>query len=135
MSETQSTPLEKELVNTLLHDRKITRRWKNIRFFIFIFVLILYALLIFAPRPSPFNNDREGKSYVSLIRLNGEIMPNKNFSARKIIPRLIRAFRDKKSKGVVLLINSPGGSPVQASIIHDKILQLKKQLTHFLMLP
>ena len=44
-----------------------------------------------------------------------------------MIPLLNEAFRDKNAKGVVLLINSPGGSAVQASIIHDKIEALKKQ--------
>jgi protease-4 len=43
------------------------------------------------------------------------------------VPSLNRAFADKAAKGVILLINSPGGSPVQASIIHDKIEQLKKK--------
>jgi len=54
-------------------------------------------------------------------------MPGAIFSARYVIPELNYAFRDKESKGIVLLINSPGGSPVQASIIHDKIMQLKKK--------
>jgi len=49
------------------------------------------------------------------------------FSARKLIPQLNRAFADRKAKGVLLVINSPGGSPVQASIIHDKIIQLKRK--------
>ena len=44
-----------------------------------------------------------------------------------MIPELSQAFRDKESKGVVLLVNSPGGSPVQASLIHDKIVQLKEK--------
>ncbi len=54
-------------------------------------------------------------------------MPDSDFSAEKILPQLNDAFADSTSKGVVLLINSPGGSPVQASIIHDKILSLKQQ--------
>ncbi len=53
-------------------------------------------------------------------------MSNTSFSAYQILPNLVNAFSDKNSKGVILLINSPGGSPVQASIIHDKILELKK---------
>jgi Periplasmic serine proteases (ClpP class) len=72
----------------------------------------------------PKNGD-DHKSYVALVRLNGIIMPNSDFSAKAVIPELTRAFKDKDAKGVVLLINSPGGSPVQASMIHDKIIQLK----------
>ena len=70
---------------------------------------------------------RRWNDYISLVRLNGEIMPGSNFSARKVIPELTAAFSDKETKGVILLVNSPGGSPVQASIIHDKILQLKEK--------
>ena len=54
-------------------------------------------------------------------------MSNTAFSVLHIIPELSEAFSDKNAKGVVLLINSPGRSPVQASIIRDKIIELKKQ--------
>ncbi len=120
-------PLTKELTHALMHDRKISRRWKNIRFFIWIFILLLYAILIFGPSTSSFSKKDEHKPYVSLLRLKGVIMAGNNFSARRVVPQLIKAFSDKKSKGVVLVINSPGGSPVQSAIIHDKIMQLKKQ--------
>jgi protease IV len=118
--------LTKDLVKALLTDRRHDRLWRNIRFFIFIFVIILYAILIFSPSRSSISNNGD-KPYVSLIRLNGEILADHSFSAQRVIPLLNKAFRDKKAKGVVLVINSPGGSAVQASIIHDKILQLKKK--------
>ena len=73
------------------------------------------------------HNGQGTHAYVSLVRLDGVIAANHPFSAMKVIPALARAFKDKASKGVVLLINSPGGSPVQASLIHDKIMQLKKK--------
>ncbi|HLD84891.1 MAG TPA: S49 family peptidase [Coxiellaceae bacterium] len=119
--------LETALVKSLLSDHKASRRWKNIRFFTWI---ILWAILLIALLYSPSEPQEKpgfGKSYVSLLRLDGVIMPNSQFSATKVLPELSQAFRDKSAKGVVLLINSPGGSPVQASIIHDKIEQLKKK--------
>jgi len=118
--------LEKTLVDTLIKERRSDRRWKVIRSFVWACIILLYAFLIFSP--SSKNTDvTTHKPYVSLIRLSGEITANRSFSANKVIPQLNRAFTDKKSKGVILVINSPGGSPVQASIIHDKILQLKKK--------
>ena len=127
MTDHTNQPIEKALVNAFLKDRKTDRRWKNIRSFIWVFVLIVYAILIFGPKSTEMGGSKSKLPYVSLIRLNGVIMPNTEFSALKVIPSLQKAFKDKNSKGVVLVINSPGGSPVQASIIHDKILQLKKK--------
>ena len=119
--------LEKQLVKSLLMDRKRDRRWRNIRFFIMISLIIFYASLLFS-RPSQDvdeDNFNPKKPYVSFLELNGEITAEKSFSANRVIPELTRAFGDKHSLGVVLAIDSPGGSPVQASIIHDKILYLK----------
>lgn len=121
--------LEEKLVKSLMADRRSDRRWRNFRFFVYVAILLLYASIIINP---PFlSKDNTAavskKPYVALLRLNGVIMPQSGFSAEKIIPQLNAAFTDKQAKGVVLLINSPGGSPVQASIIHDKILDLKKR--------
>ncbi|MCH9644209.1 MAG: S49 family peptidase [Gammaproteobacteria bacterium] len=120
--------INEHIVNSLLKDRRSDRIWRLVRTLIWAFILIIYAILIFSP--SSKSDDESGfasQPYVSLVRLTGPIMPGAEFSARKTIPLLIKAFKDKKSKGVILLINSPGGSPVQASIIHDKIEALKLQ--------
>lgn len=124
----ENNSVDKEIAQSFIQERRRERRWRNIRFFGWIILLLLYAILIFGPSTSdPSDAVLKDKPYVSLVRLNGEIMPGNSFSAEKVVPQLISAFKDKKSSGVVLLVNSPGGSPVQASIIHDKILQLKKQ--------
>jgi len=127
MADNDTQPsLEKTLVDGLLKERKSENRWRIIRFFVWVFVALLYATLIFGPGLK-LGDQGPKKPYVSLVRLKGVIMPNRSFSARKVIPQLKKAFADKKAKGVLIVINSPGGSPVQASIIHDKILQLKSR--------
>lgn len=118
--------IEDTITKSLLADRRSDRRWRFIRTLIWAFVLLLYAYFLFIPG-SKIDDESNNKPYISLIRLNGAIMPGTGFSAHKVIPLLLHAFRDKKTKGVILEINSPGGSPVQASIIHDRIIQLKKQ--------
>lgn len=125
----EKSNLEYKLIDTLLSEHRSTRRWKNARFFVWVILFILSILVVFNPFSSTQQNgtSSSGKAYVSLVRLNGTISTDDSFSAEKVVPELNRAFRDKTAKGVVLLINSPGGSPVQASIIHDKILQLKKK--------
>lgn len=114
------------IVHALLEDRRRNRRWKNIRFFVWLLIAIALIFLIFSPKKSMSDLDTHAP-YVSLLRLNGAIMPGMGFSAEKTIPLLTQAFSDKKTQGVMLVINSPGGSAVQSALIHDKILQLKAQ--------
>lgn len=122
----RDTSLEQELVNSLIKDRKSDRRWRNIRFFtVIVFAVALFCYLNYQPSPFPPMNKKKG--YVSLVNMYGPIFSDKPFSAEQVLPELQDAFRDKESKGVVLVIDSPGGSPVQASIIHDKIMQLKQK--------
>src|SRR3989338_4021633 len=86
--------LEKQLVKSLLMDRKRDRRWRNIRFFIMISLIIFYASLLFS-RPSQDvdeDNFNPKKPYVSFLELNGEITAEKSFSANRVIPELTRAF-------------------------------------------
>ena len=63
--------------------------------------------------------------HTALVQLEGEIGPNGEASAEKVIAGLTAAFDDKDTKGVVLLINSPGGSPVQSGIINDEMVRLR----------
>lgn len=121
--------LTQELLKELAINRKSDRRWKNIRFFIVMGILFFYGMTFFTSRfTSKFSEGATyNDPYVALIRLNGEIMPGSDFSAENVIPLLTTAFSDKNARGVVLDINSPGGSPVQAGIIHDKIMAFKHQ--------
>lgn len=64
------------------------------------------------------------KAHTALVDLQGEIAADKA-SADTVIGSLQNAFDDKKTKGVILRINSPGGSPVQAGQIHDEIKRLR----------
>ncbi|MCD8525292.1 MAG: S49 family peptidase [Gammaproteobacteria bacterium] len=91
-----------------------------IAFFSVAFFFVLHGL------PTKVHEKPE-KPYVALVRLNGFISTESAFSAEKVLPQLQAAFSDKEAKGVVIVINSGGGSPVQASIIQEKIVQLKKQ--------
>lgn len=125
-----NSTLETKLIESLLAEQKSTRRWKNARFFTWVILFLLFILASMMPNFSSepaMDNGKTDKNYVALVRLSGTIAAKDSFSAAKVIPELTRAFKDKNAKGVVLLINSPGGSPVQASLIHDKILQLKEK--------
>jgi len=117
--------ITEDLVRDLIKEKRSDRRWKNIRFFLgFIFVVVV-ALSLFGSMRARVVGDEDGKGYVSLVRFNGTIGPGEDFSAENAVPLLKDAFSDRQSKGVVLDINSGGGTPVQAAIIHDEIMKLK----------
>lgn len=120
------TDINNSLLQMLLKDHRKDRRWRNVRFFGWMFILLLFAFLVFAPS-SVQTVKYNQQPYAAFVRLEGIILPETNFCAERVIPQLEAAFSDKNAKGVVLLINSPGGSPVQSSILHDKILALKQE--------
>lgn len=128
MTEQPHDTITTTLLNDLLREKRSERRWKNIRFTLG-FVLIAYMFMsvvgFFAGTPAP-GIPGKGK-YAALIRMDGMIAPGRDLSAEVIIPALYDAFSDKNAAGVVIDINSPGGTPVQSSIIHDTILAYKKR--------
>ena len=62
-----------------------------------------------------------------MIDIKGVIQVGGEVEAEAVVAALQAAFSDRNTAGVVLRINSPGGSPVQAGIIHDEIRRLRKQ--------
>lgn len=65
-------------------------------------------------------------SHTALIEIDGTIEAGGRSAADAVIPALNKAYADKGSVGIILHINSPGGSPVQAGIINDEIARLRK---------
>src|SRR5438105_14011887 len=68
-----------------------------------------------------------GKKHTAMVELSGVIAPGAEASAEKVTTALQAAFKDKNTVGVVLRINSPGGSPVQSQIIYDEMRRLRKK--------
>jgi protease-4 len=117
-----------QLVQDLIKERRRDRLWRNLRFFAGFMLVVIFLSMSFCGEKSSvtsFADDKGG--YVSYIHLEGMIAPGQDFSAEKVLPVLLSAFTDESAKGVVIDINSGGGTPVQASIIHDEILRLKKK--------
>ncbi len=127
MQDLNSNDISSQLVRDLLKEKRAERRWKNIRFLAW---FLLFSFLIYKG-VRYFNHDLETalpkSKYVALLRLDGMIAPEREFSAEEIVPILRDAFADKNASGVVIDINSPGGTPVQAAIIHDAIITFKKR--------
>jgi protease-4 len=71
------------------------------------------------------NTNDPTQPHTAMVEIKGEISDDALASAEWVVSALRSAFEDEGSRGVVLLINSPGGSPVQAGIINDEIRRLK----------
>jgi protease IV len=117
----ERTALEK-LANNYLAERKTERRWRTFVRLAWMALFAFVAWSIFA-RGAPskdFSTD-----HTAVIEIKGEIASGGETSADQVVTSLRSAFEDPGAKAVVLLINSPGGSPVQAGMINDEIYRLK----------
>ena len=118
--------LEKIALRALEEQRR-ARQWSalfKLLWFILAF-LILSAWLGWIGKPDKDSPASSGTRHTALVDLEGFIAPEGKASADKIIKALNRAFKDGGTQGVVLRINSPGGSPVQAGYINDEIRRLR----------
>ncbi len=117
------------IIQALLQDRKRERFWRNLRFGLGLIISLLIILSFIGLAVSGNLDDERidhTKPYVALVKLDGEILPEASFSARRAIPQIQKAFNDNNARGVILLIDSPGGTPVNASEIYHEILRQKK---------
>ncbi len=115
----ENTKILAVIAKDYLKDRKSKRRWNWV---IRGLVLAYVGFLVFA-WVAKGETVPKG-SHTALIELNGLISPNAT-SADDINGSLRRAFDSKDTKGVILRINSPGGTPVQAAKINQEIYRLK----------
>ena len=106
-----------------LAEQQTARRWKNgFRLAWLVFVVVVAGLLF--SRNSPSGDTSQ--PHTALVAIKGEIGAEGEASAENIMAAMRSALEDSGSQGLVLLINSPGGSPVQAGMINDEIHRLKK---------
>lgn len=113
--------LEK-LAFAALEEQKTRRRW-SVFFKLFAFILAALALLLLVDWERP-ESLGDGK-HTAVVYLHGTIEAKGEASAADVIESLQAAFEDGNTAGVVLRINSPGGSPVQAGMINDEIRRLR----------
>ncbi|MGI9320745.1 MAG: S49 family peptidase, partial [Thiogranum sp.] len=119
---------QQELINRLafaaVNEQKRGRRW-GIFFKFLTFAYIAAILYIYTPDVSLEKDATE--KHTALIELKGVIAPEKDASADNIVSGLRDAFENENTAGVILRINSPGGSPVQSGYINDEIQRLRKE--------
>jgi protease IV len=120
---------ERELVTRLataaLKEQRRTRLW-GIFFKLLTFAYITLILIMTVDWQGRADV-AGGKRHTAMVEVNGLIAPGTDASAEKVTTALQAAFKDKNTQGVVVRINSPGGSPVQAQTIYDEMRRLRKK--------
>ena len=124
----QENDWEKKLVTRLaessLREQRRARRW-GIFFKTLTFAYLIALLVMFAD--SSVTTSKLKSKHTALIDLNGVIMDGEEASSDNIVTALRSAFEDNNTVGVIVRINSPGGTPVQAGYIYDEIIRLREK--------
>ncbi len=128
MTDENSTPWERELVTKLataaLREQRRARLWG-----IFFKLLTFAYISVFLVMAVDWKDRAEavGRKHTAMVEVSGLIAPGTDASAEKVTAALQAAFKDKNTQGVVLRVNSPGGSPVQAQTIYEEMRRLRKK--------
>lgn len=115
--------LEKAVLAGVREQRR-ARRW-GIFFKLLTFLYLFIALALFSPFGGLSKSASRSASHTALIEVKGMIADDEPASADNVVGALRSAFEDAGTKGIVLRINSPGGSPVQSGYIYDEIKRLR----------
>ncbi|MFZ2218987.1 MAG: S49 family peptidase [Rhodoferax sp.] len=111
-----------KLVFSSLNEYRAARRWRT---FVRLAWLAFFGVLVWLWVTQSHPAADASTPHTAVVEIKGEIASGAEASADLIIAAMRSAFEDSGAQAVVLLINSPGGSPVQAGIINDEIRRLK----------
>jgi protease-4 len=115
--------LEK-LAMSAIQEQRRARQWSiffKVLGYGYLFILLFLFLGMFDGKKDGLS----GRKHTALVDLGGVISAESNANADNLIGSLQDAFDDKNTAGVILRINSPGGSPVQAGLVNDEIRRLR----------
>ena len=117
---------EREAIEKLLmadlRERRAARRWRIVRSLLW---MLLFGALIWLLFSDALPTSTPATPHTAMVAIKGEIADEAEASAEFVLPALRSAMEDKGAQALVLLINSPGGSPVQAGLISDEIHRLR----------
>jgi protease-4 len=117
--------LIEEIALSTIKEKRKARRWGI--FFKLLYLIIFLAFLgVMMPDRLQETKIGDGK-HTAVVDIKGVIAHDAKASAENVIKGIRNAFKHKNTKGVILRINSPGGSPVQAGYINDELVRLKKK--------
>ena len=111
-----------KLASEALSEQRRARRWG---IFFKLFAVGYFTLLMVMAFDWKGDGELGGGKHTAMVELSGVIEAKGEANADRIMAALQSAFKDKNTQGVILRVNSPGGSPVQAGIIYDEIRRLR----------
>lgn len=127
-SNQQDSQWQKEMVEKLamtgLKEQQAARRWNT--FFKILLFIYLFTVLAYAVGWLVKGSDDILGEHTALIDVAGVIHAGGEVNAKNVMNSLTNAYEDKNTKGIILRINSPGGSPVQAGMINEEIKRQRK---------
>ena len=116
--------LLEKLVMANIEEKKAARRSRNIGRGMWLLIALLVGWAMFG-KGCAGKGGNSVTAHTAVVEIKGEIADGADASANNIVGAMRSAFAEPNAQAVVLLINSPGGSPVQAGIINDEITRLK----------
>ncbi len=115
-----------DMASEWVRDKRRRRIWT----WVFRIAVLLLLAAIAAALLKPLFSSLEAETnepYTATVSLSGVVIEGAEASAESLRTRLRKALEDEQSAGVLLLIDSPGGSPVQAGMMYDDILSLREE--------
>lgn len=120
---------ERALINSMAVEFLRNQRRGRLWGLFFKFAALAYVIVLLVVVYAENLGDSVGATgeHTALIEVDGIIAPDSDASADKLITALRKAFKADNAKGVILRINSPGGSPVQSGYVNDEVRRLKEK--------
>ncbi len=113
----------RKLAFSAVDEQRRARRW-SIFFKGLMFIYLFTLLYLYLPK-SEHGGLGGANKHTAVVEINGAIAADSEANADSVITGLRDAFGDANTAGVIIRINSPGGSPVQAGYINDEIKRLR----------
>jgi protease-4 len=114
--------LIERLAHAALQEQRRARRW-GIFFKLLTFAYVTFLIVMAMDWQS---GEKASGKHTALVEVSGVIGPGSDASAERVNAALQAAFKDANTQGVVMRINSPGGSPVQSNAIYEEMRRLRK---------
>jgi protease-4 len=119
--------LVSQVAREFLNEQRQARRWGIFFKFLLALYLLFFLLVYLVEGGGVGAAALPGEKHTALVDIQGVIAPDAEASADHIVAGLRAAFESERTAGIIVRINSPGGSPVQSGYVYDEIRRLRKK--------